>query len=41
MEITEIVDHPTVKSLIIHTVALDVVKQQCEVVKQDFTDLLN
>uniref|UniRef100_A0A667Z3M9 OSK domain-containing protein n=1 Tax=Myripristis murdjan TaxID=586833 RepID=A0A667Z3M9_9TELE len=33
-------EHPTVKSLIIHTGALDVVKQQSEVLKQDFTDLL-
>ena len=29
------------KSLIIHTGALDVVKQQSEVLKQDFNDLLN
>ncbi|KAK0155338.1 hypothetical protein N1851_002348 [Merluccius polli] len=31
----------TVKSLVIHTGALDVVKQQSEVLKRDFNDLLN
>ncbi|KAK0137852.1 hypothetical protein N1851_025934 [Merluccius polli] len=39
LEITA--EHPTVKSLIIHTGALDVVKQQSEVLKRDFNDLLN
>ncbi|KAK0142424.1 hypothetical protein N1851_019869 [Merluccius polli] len=39
LEITA--EHPTVKSLVIHTGALDVVKQQSEVLKQDFSDLLN
>ncbi|KAK0134691.1 hypothetical protein N1851_029707 [Merluccius polli] len=39
LEITA--EHPTVKSLVIHTGALDVVKQQSEVLKQDFNDLLN
>ncbi|KAK0137897.1 Protein Dok-7 [Merluccius polli] len=39
LEITA--EHPTVKSLVIHTGALDVVKQQSEVLKQDFIDLLN
>lgn len=34
-------EHPTVKYLIIHTRALDVVKQQSEVLKQEFIDLLN
>ena len=34
-------EHPTAKSLILHTGACDVVKQQSEVLKQDFTDLLN
>lgn len=34
-------EHPTVKYLIIHTGALDVVKQQSEVLKQEFIDLLN
>lgn len=29
------------KSLVIHTGALDVVKQQSELLKQDFTDLMN
>uniref|UniRef100_A0A0F8ASY6 Uncharacterized protein n=1 Tax=Larimichthys crocea TaxID=215358 RepID=A0A0F8ASY6_LARCR len=33
-------EHPTVKSLIIHTGALDVVKQQSEVLKRDFVDLM-
>lgn len=41
-KIPEIADeHPTVKYLIIHTRALDVVKQQSEVLKQEFIDLLN
>ncbi|KAK0142200.1 hypothetical protein N1851_020137 [Merluccius polli] len=39
LEITA--EHPTVKSLVIHTGALDVVKQQSEVLKRDFNDLLN
>ncbi|KAK0141103.1 Transmembrane protein 18 [Merluccius polli] len=39
LEITA--EHPTVKSLVIHTGALDVVKQQSEVLKQDFNDLPN
>ncbi|KAK0136925.1 hypothetical protein N1851_026895 [Merluccius polli] len=39
LEITA--EHPTVKSLVIHTGALDVVKQQSEVLKPDFNDLLN
>ena len=39
LEITA--EHPTVKSLVIHTGALYVVKQQSEVLKQDFNDLLN
>ncbi|KAK0132573.1 hypothetical protein N1851_032540 [Merluccius polli] len=39
LEIT--VEHPTVESLVIHTGALDVVKQQSEVLKRDFNDLLN
>ncbi|KAK0156136.1 hypothetical protein N1851_000584 [Merluccius polli] len=39
LEITA--EHPTVKSLVIHTGALDVVKQQSEVMKRDFNDLLN
>ncbi|KAK0143490.1 hypothetical protein N1851_018402 [Merluccius polli] len=39
LEITA--EHPTMKSLVIHTGALDVVKQQSEVLKQDFNDLLN
>ncbi|KAK0136699.1 hypothetical protein N1851_027107 [Merluccius polli] len=39
LEITA--EHPTVKSLVIHTGALDVVKQQSEVLKWDFNDLLN
>ncbi|KAK0144340.1 Zinc finger BED domain-containing protein 1 [Merluccius polli] len=39
LEITA--EHPTVKSVVIHTGALDVVKQQSEVLKQDFNDLLN
>ncbi|KAK0136906.1 hypothetical protein N1851_026928 [Merluccius polli] len=39
LEITA--EHPTVKSLVIHTGALDVVKQQSEVLKRDFIDLLN
>lgn len=34
-------EHLTVKSLVIHTGALDVVKQQSEVLKRDFTDLMN
>ena len=34
LEITA--EHPTVKSLVIHTGALDVVKQQSEVLKWDF-----
>ncbi|KAK0138892.1 hypothetical protein N1851_024565 [Merluccius polli] len=37
LEITA--EHPTVKSLVIHTGVLDVVKQQSEVLKQDFNDL--
>ena len=36
-----VAEHPTAKSLILHTGACDVVKQQSEVLKQDFTDLLN
>ena len=36
-----VADHPTAKSLILHTGACDVVKQQSEVLKQDFSDLLN
>ena len=36
-----IAEHPTAKSLILHTGACDVVKQQSEVLKQDFTNLLN
>ena len=39
LEIT--VEHPTVKSLVIHTGAIDVVKQQSEILKRDFNDLLN
>ncbi|KAK0156365.1 CDK5 regulatory subunit-associated protein 1 [Merluccius polli] len=39
LEITA--EHPTVKSLVIHTGALDVAKQQSEVLKRDFNDLLN
>ncbi|KAK0150007.1 hypothetical protein N1851_009241 [Merluccius polli] len=39
LEITA--EHPTVKSLVIHTGALHVVKQQSEVSKRDFNDLLN
>ncbi|KAK0133164.1 hypothetical protein N1851_031450 [Merluccius polli] len=39
LEITA--EHPTVKSLVIHTGALDVVKQHSEVLKRDFNDLLN
>ncbi|KAK0155249.1 hypothetical protein N1851_002412 [Merluccius polli] len=39
LEITA--EHPTVKSVVIHTGALDVVKQQSEVLKRDFNDLLN
>ena len=39
LEITA--EHPTVKSLVIHTGALDVVKQQSQVLKRDFNDLLN
>ncbi|KAK0154987.1 Ras and Rab interactor 2 [Merluccius polli] len=39
LEITA--ERPTVKSLDIHTGALDVVKQQSEVLKRDFNDLLN
>ncbi|KAK0136943.1 hypothetical protein N1851_026876 [Merluccius polli] len=39
LEITA--EHLTVKSLVIHTGALDVVKQQSEVLKQDFNYLLN
>ncbi|KAK0143284.1 hypothetical protein N1851_018600 [Merluccius polli] len=39
LEITA--EHPRVKSLVIHTGVLDVVKQQSEVLKQDFNDLLN
>ncbi|KAK0139533.1 hypothetical protein N1851_023592 [Merluccius polli] len=39
LEITA--EHPTVKSLVIRTGALDVVKQQSGVLKQDFNDLLN
>ncbi|KAK0144166.1 STAGA complex 65 subunit gamma [Merluccius polli] len=39
LEITA--EHPTVKSLVIHTGALDVVKQKSEVLKRDFNDLLN
>ena len=38
LEITA--EHPTVKSLVIHTGALDVVKQS-EALKHDFNDLLN
>uniref|UniRef100_A0A3P8RR90 OSK domain-containing protein n=1 Tax=Amphiprion percula TaxID=161767 RepID=A0A3P8RR90_AMPPE len=34
-------EHPTAKSLVIHTGALDVEKQQSEVLKEDFMDLLN
>lgn len=34
-------EHPTAKAFIIHTGALEVVKQQSEVLKQDFTDLIN
>ncbi|KAM4592398.1 uncharacterized protein PAE49_010282 [Odontesthes bonariensis] len=36
-----VAEHPTLKSLIVHTGALDVVKQQSEVLKQDFMDLVN
>ncbi|KAK0150005.1 hypothetical protein N1851_009239 [Merluccius polli] len=39
LEITA--EHPTVKSVVIHTGALDVVKQQSEVLKRDFNDMLN
>ena len=33
--------HPTVKNIFVHTGTNDVVKQQSEVLKQDFIDLLN
>ena len=36
-----VAEHPTEKSLVLHTGACDVVKQQSEVLKQDFTNLLN
>lgn len=36
-----VVEYPSVKSVVIHTGALDVVKQQSEVLKRDFMDLLN
>ncbi|KAM4539925.1 uncharacterized protein PAE49_020669 [Odontesthes bonariensis] len=36
-----VAEHPTLKSLIIQTGDLDVVKQQSEVLKQDFMDLVN
>ena len=34
-------EHPTAKSLIIHMGALDVMKQQSEVLKEDFLELIN
>lgn len=33
--------HPTVKTIMVHIGTNDVVKQQSEVLKQDFIDLLN
>ncbi|KAK9521502.1 hypothetical protein VZT92_021299 [Zoarces viviparus] len=36
-----VADYPTVKNIIVHTGSCDIVKQQSEVLKRDFIDLLN